>query len=177
MKRAIERFTCGSESSDGTPATGLESPAAMNSGAARIPERPLFRDSATCASSLPMQETMPMPVTTTRRFKLQPPEHERGVDAAEGEVVLHRVPDVEPAALAGDVVEAVALRVGGLEVERRREPAAVHHLDQPPRLHRAAGAERVADVALHRADRHRGAEHLARGARLGDVAAAGRGAR
>src|SRR6185503_10138553 len=44
------------------------------------------------------------------------------------------------------------------------------HLDREPRLLRAARAQRVAEVALHAADRNALAEHGARRVTLGDVA-------
>ena len=55
--------------------------------------------------------------------------------------------------LAADVVERRAALVDHVQVERRREPALAHHLDRDPGLDRAAGAERVREVALERADR------------------------
>src|SRR6185437_12501269 len=73
---------------------------------------------------------------------------ERGVDPAKGEVVAHHVLDLERAPLAGDVIELTAARIDVLEVQCRREPARVHHLDAEPGLDRSACPERVAEETL-----------------------------
>ncbi len=101
---------------------------------------------------------------------------DRRIDPPEGEVVAHHVPRVDRRTLGCDVPERRAGRVGVLQVQGGREPAPAHHLDGPPDLDGAAGAQGVAQVALHRADRHARADHVGRGLALGDVAALGGGA-
>gem|GEM_PF-5927834 len=66
MKRSCLRSMCASRSICGTPATWLRKPISANSGMARMPERPARSAAVTLALSLPMQETMPVPVMTTR---------------------------------------------------------------------------------------------------------------
>src|SRR5690606_4394748 len=56
-----------SRSMSGLPATWLRKPISVYSGMATIPERPSRSEASTCRESSPMHETMPMPVTTTRR--------------------------------------------------------------------------------------------------------------
>src|SRR5207302_9237857 len=66
MKRRSLRSTGGSAARSGMPATSLRKPASANSFTRSMPLRP-WRSAATTSSMvLPMQETMPRPVTTTR---------------------------------------------------------------------------------------------------------------
>ena len=76
------------------------------------------------------------------------PENERAVDAAEGEVVRHDVGGINPAAFPLNVVEGGAEGVNRVQIKRRVEPTFIHHQDGKPGFDAAAGAERVADVAL-----------------------------
>src|SRR6218665_15307 len=66
MKRGCLRSIGASRSIGGTPATWLRMPNSLNWGMARMPERPARSDCVTVAMSLPMHETMPVPVITTR---------------------------------------------------------------------------------------------------------------
>src|SRR6266852_445213 len=68
MKRRNVRLTVGSASSEGMPATRLRSPAAANSDAGPIPGTPPRSALATSSRPFPMQETIPIPVTATRRI-------------------------------------------------------------------------------------------------------------
>src|SRR5690606_19857604 len=72
MKRRSLRSIRPSRSASGLPATWLRRPIPANSGMATMPERWVRSDSLTAAMSLPRQETMPLPVTTTRRIGSEP---------------------------------------------------------------------------------------------------------
>ena len=50
------------------PSTWLRKPCSAMSGEKEMPERLSFRDVRTVSTSLPIDETMPMPVMTTRRM-------------------------------------------------------------------------------------------------------------
>ena len=52
----------------GRPCTWQRKPCSAYSGAKLMPERPSFSDVRTSSTSLPIEETMPMPVMTTRRM-------------------------------------------------------------------------------------------------------------
>src|SRR5690606_13445282 len=67
MKRRSLRSMAASRSISGRPATWLRKPSSAYSGMKEMPERPPRRESSTCPASVPMHETMPIPVTTTRR--------------------------------------------------------------------------------------------------------------
>jgi hypothetical protein len=72
-KRAARRSTRGAQSSAVTPIDGGaqtwdRKPYLMWSGAAITPDLALRSDSVTSAAPSPMEETMPSPVTTTRRM-------------------------------------------------------------------------------------------------------------
>src|SRR2546421_12587325 len=82
----------------------------------------------------------------------EPAEHDRGVVAAEAERVRDTATHVCLAGLVRDVVE-IALWIGILVVDRRRQAAAVDRERREDRLHRARGAEAVAGRALRRGDR------------------------
>src|SRR3546814_19668109 len=75
-------------------------------------------------------------------------EHQRGIDAAECEVVAHNVLGLDVAPVAGHVIEFDAPRVRRLQVQRRCEPPAIHNPDLPPRVVTAAGHHRTAAMAL-----------------------------
>src|SRR5687768_3307300 len=66
MKRLSLRSISASRSMSGTPATWLRRPSSAYSGMKRMPGRSSRNDVPTAAASLPRQDTMPMPVTTTR---------------------------------------------------------------------------------------------------------------
>ena len=80
------------------------------------------------------------------------PEHERGVVAAEPERVRDADLDLLVPRLVRDVVE-VALRIGRVLVDRRREDAALEREDRERRFDRAGGAEGVPGRSLRRRDR------------------------
>src|SRR4051812_47330173 len=68
MKRFSLRSITASRSMFGTPATWLRMPSSAYPGIARIPLRPSRKAPVTVSRSLPRHDTMPMPVTTTRRI-------------------------------------------------------------------------------------------------------------
>ena len=72
MKRSWRLSTCAATSMSGCPCTWLRKPCSAYSGAKEMPERPSFSDLATASASLPIEETMPMPVMTTRRMGVLP---------------------------------------------------------------------------------------------------------
>ena len=74
-KRAARRSTCGAQSSAVTPIAGgaqtwERKPYFVWSGAVTTPERASRREAATSSWPVPMEETMPRPVTTTRRMRV-----------------------------------------------------------------------------------------------------------
>ena len=88
------------------------------------------------------------PAAGRPRSCLPPPEDEGRVLAAEPERVAERDPDRR--GCAADVrrqVEALAGRIGVVEVDRRRDAAVAHRLDRGDGLDRAGGAERVPDAS------------------------------
>src|SRR5262245_8709904 len=95
---------------------------------------------------------------TTLRSLLPAAKHQRSIHATEREIVVHRVLALKLAALAHKVVEFAAARVEVVQVQRRRKPVVVHHLDGEPGFERTARAERVTEIAFLRADRHARAE-------------------
>src|SRR3712207_6101345 len=66
MKRSLRFSMCSAGSSLMVPATWERKPCSAISSDRSMPERPAFNDSSTSAALLPMGETIPMPVTTTR---------------------------------------------------------------------------------------------------------------
>ena len=82
------------------------------------------------------------------------PDDERGVDAAEGEVVDHDVLSVGFPSRARDVVEIAAAGIRLSEVEIGREPALPLHQDAVDRLESPGGAQGVSHVALEGGERH-----------------------
>src|SRR5690348_16748824 len=66
MKRVVRRSSTSNGSSFGAPCTWQRKPSSAYSGAKEIPGRAALRLSSTSATLLPMEDTMPMPVTTTR---------------------------------------------------------------------------------------------------------------
>ena len=92
------------------------------------------------------------PVAVERRPPFQGlagelPEDQAGVVAAEAEVVRQRDIDVDLPRLVRHVVE-VALRVGSLVVDRRRNGIPLAGEDRQDRLDRAGGAEAVSGRAF-----------------------------
>src|ERR1017187_7671509 len=77
-------------------------------------------------------------------------EDERGILRAESDPVAERELELGGARHVRDVVE-VALRIGGLEVERRWKKAALHPEQRRGEPGRSRGALRVPDLALHAA--------------------------
>src|SRR5690554_2109312 len=69
MKRRSLRSINSSRSISTTPATWLRKPRSAYSSLKRMPERPFLSASTTACASLPRHETMPRPVTTTRRME------------------------------------------------------------------------------------------------------------
>ena len=82
------------------------------------------------------------------------PDDERGVDAAEGEVVDHDVLSVGFPSRARDVVEIAAAGIRLSEVEIGREPARPLHQDAVDGLKGPGGAQCVPHVALEGGERH-----------------------
>src|SRR5690554_6075147 len=68
MKRRVRLSTCSLRSILSVPATRLRKPCSAISGLATMPERPAFREAITSSAEFPMDETIPNPVTTTRRM-------------------------------------------------------------------------------------------------------------
>src|SRR5687767_12014257 len=68
MKRRMRRSTWSAGSSFTVPWTWQRKPSSLYSGAATMPERPSRRLAVTSSWLLPMLDTMPSPVTTTRRM-------------------------------------------------------------------------------------------------------------
>src|SRR4051812_35955852 len=68
MKRSWRLSICSVTSICGLPCTWQRKPCSAYSGAKLMPERPALSDSVTCSASLPIEETMPRPVITTRRM-------------------------------------------------------------------------------------------------------------
>src|SRR5665213_1282451 len=66
MKRVVRRSSTSNGSSLGAPCTWQRKPSSAYSGAKTMPGRASLRLSSTWATSLPIDDTMPMPVTTTR---------------------------------------------------------------------------------------------------------------
>src|SRR5690554_248943 len=69
MKRRSLRSISSSRSMSTTPATWLRKPSSAYSSLKRMPERPFLSASTTACASLPRHETIPRPVTTTRRME------------------------------------------------------------------------------------------------------------
>jgi hypothetical protein len=65
-KRMARRSTRSVGSSEGLPHTWHLKPCSAKSGEKEMPDFAPLRDAVTSAASLPMEETMPRPVTTTR---------------------------------------------------------------------------------------------------------------
>ncbi len=68
MKRMWRLSMCSDGTIFGLPCTWLRKPCSAYSGAKTMPERPSLSDAMTSPASLPIEETMPMPVITTRRM-------------------------------------------------------------------------------------------------------------
>src|SRR5262249_5694860 len=83
---------------------------------------------------------------------------------------------LDAATFARDVVESAAALIDVFQIDRRREPAVVHHRDAEERLERAASTERMTEVTLLRAERHARAEERIGCTSLGDVTVLGRSA-
>src|SRR5476649_1246400 len=66
MKRRRRRSTSSSTLSLGVPAIWLRKPSSLYCGTASMPDLPCFSDCVTSAALLPIEETIPKPVTTTR---------------------------------------------------------------------------------------------------------------
>src|SRR3989441_8145381 len=112
------------------------------------------------------------------RAPLRPPQHQRCVDAPEPERVRYHHLRGGGAPLPRQAIEG-ACGVGALEVDRGRQPAALHCQRADRRLDRAAGAQRVPVVALRAAHAEPvgvRAEHLLQRLSLGRVVERRRGA-
>src|SRR5882757_5484641 len=66
MKRRSRRSTSSSTLIFSVPATWLRKPISLYCGTNSMPDLPSFRDCVTSAALLPIEETTPRPVTTTR---------------------------------------------------------------------------------------------------------------
>src|SRR5215475_15499255 len=66
MKRIRRRSISFSGSSFSVPATWLRKPSSLYCGTNSMPDLPSFNDFVTSAALLPIEETTPRPVTTTR---------------------------------------------------------------------------------------------------------------
>src|SRR5580704_13021860 len=71
MKRIRRRSTSSSTLSFSVPATWLRKPSSRYCGTNSMPDFPAFRDAVTSAALLPIEETIPRPVTTTRFMELR----------------------------------------------------------------------------------------------------------
>src|ERR1700686_4653793 len=98
---------------------------------------------------------------------------ERRVDAAKGEVVGHDRPGTRLAWAAAHVVERRAARIDLIEIAVCGEETVAHHRQAKHGLDRATGSQRVARVALGRADRDLVSQYLEAGGALRDVAELG----
>src|SRR5690606_35867139 len=92
---------------------------------------------------------------------------QRGIDAAERKIVGHRAFDLELPRQVHDVIQRTAAHIDLREIDIGCEPAFTHHFDRHPGLQRTACAERMAHIALERADRHAVAENGMGGSRFG----------
>src|SRR6185436_17514283 len=68
MKRIRRRSTSSSGLSFRVPATWLRKPSSLYCGTISMPDLPSFSDWVTSAALLPIEDTTPRPVTTTRRM-------------------------------------------------------------------------------------------------------------
>src|SRR6187551_2757040 len=68
MKRIRRRSTSSSGLSFRVPATWLRKPSSLYCGTNSMPDLPSFKDWVTSAALLPIEDTTPRPVTTTRRI-------------------------------------------------------------------------------------------------------------
>src|SRR6185503_17947167 len=71
MKRIRRRSTNSSGLSFSVPATWLRKPISLYCGTNSMPDLPSFSDFVTSAALLPIEETTPRPVTTTRFMRLR----------------------------------------------------------------------------------------------------------
>src|SRR5471032_2751032 len=71
MKRIRRRSTSSSTLSLSVPATWLRKPSSRYCGMNSMPDFPAFSDCVTSAALLPIEETTPRPVTTTRFMELR----------------------------------------------------------------------------------------------------------
>src|SRR5690606_20432827 len=174
MKRLSLRSISAARSMSGTPATWLRSPSSAYSGTWRMPGRRARRESATAAASLPRQETMPSPVTTTRRSAAadiseplgtgeQPdPQVGGGVDLApirqrapvpddQGQLAAHHPADVDLVSHQFRVREYLPRELDlpdaqGTAAPRLAEPGEVEAAQLPHRVDaQAARHDRIAD--------------------------------
>src|SRR6185437_4981536 len=143
MKRFSLRSITASRSIFGTPATWLRKPSSLYSCIARIPLRPSRSALATVSCSLPRHDTMPIPVTTTRRIS----ETLGRLEQAHA----HVAPDVDLVAhqlrgrlhLAGKLHVAHAQRTAGTGLAQPWQEEAT---ELPHRIQaQAAGHHRIAD--------------------------------
>ena len=72
--------------------------------------------------------------------------NQRCIDSGKRKVVAHYVFRLDFAALDLDIVQIAAFRVNILQVQRRVEPAFVHHIDCNPGFNRTACAQSVPDI-------------------------------
>src|SRR4030095_12519509 len=102
MKRIRRRSTSSSGLSFSVPATWLRKPSSLYCGTNSMPDLPAFSDSVTSAALLPIDETTPRPVTTTRRIS--------GGRHGNGGVLEQ--PDPEIVRLVGEIVVGMHHAIG-----------------------------------------------------------------
>src|SRR5690625_425695 len=102
--------------------------------------------------------------------------HQRGIDAAEGEVVAHGVFHLSGAGLADDVIQWRAVRVKIFEIQGRVQPAFADHLNRGPGLDSATGTQCMPQVPFDTTKGHPLAKKRGGGVTFGHIAGHGRGA-
>src|SRR5690348_18189089 len=98
MKRRSRRSTSSSTFILRVPATWLRKPSSLYCGTNSMPDLPSFSDCVTSTALLPIEETTPRPVTTTRRISAR----RRGGHRILGEADLHVVGFIDGLAVGLD---------------------------------------------------------------------------
>src|SRR6188768_2683557 len=118
MKRIRRRSIRSSGLSLRVPATWLRKPSSLYCGTNSMPDLPSFRDCVTSAALLPIDETIPSPVTTTRFISA---DHRRG----------HRIleqPDLEAVGLVDRVAVRMDEAVGDAQHQFAQDHALQMHV-------------------------------------------------
>src|SRR6478735_11673928 len=114
MKRMRRRSTRSSTLSFSVPATWLRKPSSLYCGTNSMPDLPSLRDCVTSAALLPIGETMPRPVTTTRFMSARGSGRRRVLEEA----------DLQ----AGDLVDLLAVGLDEAVADAEHELAQHHAL-------------------------------------------------